>query len=317
MGDESGIYENKASSTRFLDVFNSNSNELDNYDKDRTYDEDDSRGTDTMYTNEILILEDIKARHSFEKYESQSPISDKVILWCTKVAQHDEASWSKIQDITIPMSVEAKSNGDLVDLIIANILYTQSLKFIGNPRKSKLEDGYIHRIALSLFKAIFQSDTLFSYDWANGTLGKRKYDNNTHALMKPDFVVFVSGGQRDIAVGGIKPPSNSTATNCVRGVRISVVGGIVVEGEILKTFIMKLEFPRIYELVELSKTPLFQSIKFMTSLPTLISDLMMLKNILCKTAAKVMSQTAQKSTAERPTYCPSLSFLQFKSYKLN
>ena len=63
----------------------------------------------------------------------------------------------------------------------------------------------------------------------------------------------------------------------VRRVRISVVGGIVVEGEILKTFIMKLEFPRIYELVELSKTPLFQSIKFMTSLPTLISDLMMLK----------------------------------------
>ena len=115
--------------------------------------------------------------------------------------------------------------------------------------------------------------------------------------MKPDFIVFVSGGQRDIAVGEIKPPSNSTATNCgesdqvklgrmmkemyndlvVRGVRNPVVGGILVEGEIMKTFIMKLEFARIYELVELSKTPLFQSITFMTLLPTLVSDLMMLK----------------------------------------
>ena len=38
-------------------------------------------------TNGTLILEDIKARHSFEKYKSQSPISDKAILWCTKVAQ--------------------------------------------------------------------------------------------------------------------------------------------------------------------------------------------------------------------------------------
>ena len=40
--------ENEGSITRFLDVFNSNSNELDNYDVDGNYDEDDTSGTDKM-----------------------------------------------------------------------------------------------------------------------------------------------------------------------------------------------------------------------------------------------------------------------------
>ena len=115
--------------------------------------------------------------------------------------------------------------------------------------------------------------------------------------MKPDFIVLVSGEQRDIAVGEIKPPSNSTATNLgesdklklgrmmkeiyndlvARGVTNPVVGGILVEGETMKTFVMRLEFARIYELVEVSRTPIFQSIKTLTSLPTLVSDLMTLK----------------------------------------
>ena len=114
--------------------------------------------------------------------------------------------------------------------------------------------------------------------------------------MKPDFVAFVST-HHDLIVSEVKPPSSSNSFNTgepdivklgrmmkmminellLEGIESALVGGVLVQGRRMRTFIMKLEYKEIYEMIELSDTQLFQDIKSMTALPSLVEDLLKLK----------------------------------------
>ena len=114
--------------------------------------------------------------------------------------------------------------------------------------------------------------------------------------MKPDFVAFVST-HHDLIVSEVKPPSSSNSFNTgepdivklgrmmkmminellLEGIESALVGGVLVQGRRMRTFIMKLEYKEIYEMIELSDTQLFQDIKSMTALPSLVEDLLKLE----------------------------------------
>ncbi|KAI9250255.1 hypothetical protein BDA99DRAFT_608542 [Phascolomyces articulosus] len=223
-----------------------------------------------------------------------------------------------------PHFEQGHSKHNTIDLVVANVLHQQSLEYTGNASQSPFEDTYVHRSIAALFKSVFQSDPLFSYDWANGALcAKRKMGSEAaNAIQKPDFVAFVSS-RKDLAVAEIKPPSNNASTNHGESDQVKlgkmmrsmynaliqskvsnpIVGGILVEGKVMRTFIMKLQYRETYELIQLAKSDLYHDIKSLSNLPMLIQDLLWLKNILKPTAVRVLQVESQKRTAT-PTATP-------------
>ena len=128
-------------------------------------------------------------------------------------------------------------------------------------------------------------------------LGKRKHvDSHGAPAMKPDFVAFIST-HHDLIVSEVKPPYNNNSCNTgepdivklgrmtkmminellLEGIEHPLVGGVLVQGRRMRTFVTRLEFKEIYEMIELSDTQLFQDIKSMTSLPSVVEDLLKLK----------------------------------------
>ncbi|KAI9253445.1 hypothetical protein BDA99DRAFT_563029 [Phascolomyces articulosus] len=170
--------------------------------------------------------------------------------------------------VTIPILSKAIQNNNTIDLVVANVLHQQSLEYTGNASQSPFEDTYVHRSIAALFKSVFQSDPLFSYDWANGALcAKRKMGSEAaNAIQKPDFVAFVSS-RKDLAVAEIKPPATTRQQTTA------------------------------------TKSDLYHDIKSLSNLPMLIQDLLWLKNILKPTAVRVLQVESQKRTAT-PTATP-------------
>ena len=62
-----------------------------------------------------------------------------------------------------------------------------------------------------------------------------------------------------------------------RGINDPIVGGILVSGTDMRTFVLQLEFSKTYELVQLSKAEIFSNTSSMTLLPTLVNNLLWLK----------------------------------------
>ncbi|KAI9252979.1 hypothetical protein BDA99DRAFT_563282 [Phascolomyces articulosus] len=293
-----------------------------------------------LRTRGLLVLKKINNYHTYKRNVEQ--VTERSILWCNTIAQLDRINWMDIQKSTVPILLEAVRNENEIDVIIANLLHSQSLKYAGNKISTTLEDGYVHQSVASLFETVFQSDCLFGYDWANGGLqhGKRKraiFEDQTEPTPpKPDFIAIVSS-HHTLAVGEIKPPSNSNSTNkgesdvvklgkmmrsmvndlILFGVKAPMVGGVLVKGKRMSTYIMKLDYPSIYEFIELSDSPLFQDIASLSLLPRLVQDLVNLKGILKSTAMKIMSRSVEIGTAQgSDEYFPPLSYIFNHTYTL-
>ncbi|EPB91469.1 hypothetical protein HMPREF1544_01600 [Mucor circinelloides 1006PhL] len=112
----------------------------------------------------------------------------------------------KIQGITIGFLNTAFENNNKDELIAANILHKLVLNFCNRSPNVSLEDSFAHNIVSSIFEAVFHSDALLSYQWANGHLqGSDK--------CKPDYIVFISHSQDryDLAISELKAPTNKRA----------------------------------------------------------------------------------------------------------
>ncbi|CAO3636373.1 unnamed protein product [Mucor fragilis] len=101
------------------------------------------------------------------------------------------------------------------------------------------------------------------------------------------------------------------------GVEMLVVGGVLITGFTMYTFKMELIDASIYRMVQLSKTLLFRNLQGLVLLPTIVSNLLQLKNITLTTANKTKDRLVKKAKGIAPEYNPpSLSWLQDAEFSL-
>ncbi|KAI9473770.1 MAG: hypothetical protein EXX96DRAFT_541437 [Benjaminiella poitrasii] len=222
-------------------------------------------------------------------------MSDRAILWCTKLSQVRFPTWYEVQKITIPFLHEAMKamNCNPLNLIVANILHRAALLFSNGTPDSDLEDLFMHNFIVMLFEDVFMLDTILERPMGN-LVEKRKCDN--HNLFKPDYVVFITqrSHRLDLLCAEAKSPVSTIfpksdlvkvgqemrwmLNRLVReGVRNPVVGGIVISGFQVQTYKMELIDNGVYRIVELSKTLLFKNIHELILTPNILSNLLQLK----------------------------------------
>lgn len=110
----------------------------------------------------------------------------------------------------------------------------------------------------------------------------------------------------DIAVSEVKTPSKANGSNTgesdlvkigkemvwmlnalIReGVEEPVVCGVLLKGLNMKTFKMNLQYPQVYRLIELSSIKIFESLQGVSLLPSILRNVIQIKNIANKTALK-------------------------------
>ncbi|CEP12192.1 hypothetical protein [Parasitella parasitica] len=101
-----------------------------------------------------------------------------------------------------------------------------------------------------------------------------------------------------------------------QGVSHPVVGGILLEGFKMTTYKMDLQYPRTYRMIELASHSLFDNLQDISSLPSIISSVIQLKNIIKKTAIKAKKVALEKAEGVRPENSLSLSFTSQLQYGL-
>ncbi|KAI9365691.1 hypothetical protein BD770DRAFT_438926 [Pilaira anomala] len=80
-----------------------------------------------------------------------------------------------------------------------------------------------------------------------------------------------------------------------KGVAKPVVGSILVSGFRILTYKMDLTDNDIYQMVQLGDVSLFKNIKKLTLLPTIVSNLLQLKNVILKTVKKASKRLCDKA----------------------
>ncbi|CDH56919.1 predicted protein [Lichtheimia corymbifera JMRC:FSU:9682] len=100
-----------------------------------------------------------------------------------KLAMSKAQTWYSIQDIIIPLLVEAHKNRDTRpnDLILANLLHRASLAMVDRSVDVDLEVSFVYNFISNLFENIFQPEPIFEASWANGHQGgKRSREESTY-----------------------------------------------------------------------------------------------------------------------------------------
>ncbi|KAI9005453.1 hypothetical protein CLU79DRAFT_781547 [Phycomyces nitens] len=260
-------------------------------------------------------------------------IGDRCILWCTKTSTLRLTNWLEVQKTTIPFLHTAMLTMDEhpQDLILANILHRAAMILANGKPDSEIEDSFVHNFISNLFENVFQTESILDTAWANGQLGgKRRNEEDEQSPFKPDYAVFVK--QRslrlDLLCAEAKSPVNTAVfpksdlvkiaqemkwmlNKLVReGVEAPVVGGVLVNGFTIYTFKMELIDSGIYRMVQLSKILLFKNFQELVLLPTIVANLLQLKNITLTTANKAKNRLLKKAKGISPEYNPPLSWLR-------
>ncbi|KAG1439618.1 hypothetical protein G6F56_012234 [Rhizopus delemar] len=167
----------------------------------------------------------------------------------------------------------------------------------------KLEDSYVHAIISIILESVFQPDPIWSYQWANG---KERYDLLISEVKPPSNA---NGNALESDIVKIRKQMAWMLNMLIRqGVSHPVVGGILLEGFKMTAYKMDLQYPRTYRMIELASHSLFDNLQDISALPSIISSVIQLKNIIKKTAIKAKRVALEKAEGVRLEYSPSLSF---------
>lgn len=128
------------------------------------------------------LLEDIQEQLHVE--DGIEELSGNISTWAESLSRAPSTitKWIKIQGITIEFLNTAYSNNNKEELIAANILHNlhveytwlyknlyfykkRAVKFCNRAPDVTLEDSFAHNIVSSIFEAVFQFDSLLSYQW--------------------------------------------------------------------------------------------------------------------------------------------------------
>ncbi|CAO3610145.1 unnamed protein product [Mucor hiemalis] len=283
-------------------------------------------------SGDIAELKLKKTNDDLNKLEGKVNLPQTVNIWINKLLQECTLStnWYDMQRLTVPFLTEAIKLDDNVLMIFSTIIYKITLNMSNRTPNIKLEDSYVHAIISIILESVFQPDPIWSYQWANGYL-------NESSIYKPDFLLFVNHSKEryNLLISEVKPPSNAngnaTESDMVKlgkqmawmlnmlirqGVSHPVVGGILLEGFKMTTYKMDLQYPRTYRMIELASHNLFDNLQDISTLPSIISSVIQIKNIVKKTAIKAKKVALEKAEGVRPEYSPSLSFTSQSQYGL-
>ncbi|KAG2233771.1 hypothetical protein BDF21DRAFT_449854 [Thamnidium elegans] len=96
----------------------------------------------------------------------------------------------------------------------------------------------------------------------------------------------------------------------INGVSKPEIYGIHCEGENVYTYTMSLPSPKLYRLTNASSIKLFKSLDQISLLPSVITNLLCLKNVVLKTATKVETASLSSySNLKRPAPNPPVDCL--------
>jgi hypothetical protein len=130
----------------------------------------------------------------------------------------------------------------------------------------------------------------------------------------------------DLCVSEIKSPSNGNQvesdlvglgkkmkmmvnTLIRKGVSNPVVGAIVLEGNKMTTFRMDLKYPKLYRMIELAAIHLPNNLQDVGSLPSVLSCVLQLKNIVKRTAIAAKKSAIAKSNGQTLALSPPSYYL--------
>lgn len=219
--------------------------------------------------------------------------------WCMDIEVSPPVDYITSITLCADLLKKACDSKNFLDIHTAQIL-TQILPVLVNgPPEDSTEDSYVHYYLSPLLSSVFSTDPLLKMKWANGKL------MNNQNEYKPDFLLYNTSGNKKcvIIIAEFKPSEKNSYVESdlvklakqmketlnemiINGVSKPEVCGIHCEGENVYTYIMDLPSPKLYRLVNASKIKLFKSLDQISLLPSVITQLLCLKNVALKTAIK-------------------------------
>ncbi|KAG1082198.1 hypothetical protein G6F42_022665 [Rhizopus arrhizus] len=99
--------------------------------------------------------------------DSIATISDRCILWCTKLSTMRFTNWFEVQKTTIPYLNAAMLTMDErpQDLILANIIHRAAVMLATGKPDSDLEDSFVHNFISNLFENVLQTESILDTAW--------------------------------------------------------------------------------------------------------------------------------------------------------
>lgn len=241
----------------------------------------------------------LKPALSFESYLPADGLG--CYGWCRKIETSPPADWISAIKLSSDLLSNACVSMNMLDIHTAHVL-TQILPVLVNgPPDDSNEDSYVHYYLSPLLTSVFGSDPLLKMKWANGQLIRSNQNE-----FKPDFLVYnLSGSVKCIIlIAEFKPTEQNSYVESdliklakqmkiilngliVKGVSKPKVCGIHCEGENVETYVMDIPSPKLYRLVNASKTKLFKNLDQISLLPNLITHILCLKEVAVETATKI------------------------------
>ncbi|KAI9261587.1 hypothetical protein BDA99DRAFT_537972 [Phascolomyces articulosus] len=193
-----------------------------------------------------------------------------------------------------------------LDLMIANILHRAT-------PKSDLEDSLVQYFIANLFDNVFQTESILEancmLNWGlrvssrqtdsleeneNMTMNIANLNQTISYLRHKDKVVWMCHVRRRycrfsfaLSGGGAEPGRcRGCSINLRAGVKQPVIGGVLISGIVMHTYKMELTDVGIYRMTELSQTSTLRNMQELTLVPTIVANLLQLRDVILTTASK-------------------------------
>ncbi|KAI9278244.1 hypothetical protein BDA99DRAFT_531014 [Phascolomyces articulosus] len=208
----------------------------------------------------------------------------------------------------------------------SSIINNMAMSFWKGPPYVKLDDSYVHSVVSVIFKSVFQSDPVLSYQcYISRANGRSGGDNNKHKTIdndgpsaKTDFVMFMvhSQSRADLAVSEVKSPSNAGSNN--------VTEPDMVKMEEKCSGCWRNSIGRVYDdnlqnglkvSSELSSTELLKTIEDVSVLPSILRGILQIKYSSTNTHRRKRSAVA-KPNGDPLMYSPRHSYMAKESFYL-
>ncbi|CAO3614805.1 unnamed protein product [Cunninghamella echinulata] len=260
--------------------------------------------------------------NSLEDIFPNVSMDEAVYSWCYHIAMIRKKDWKSLKQIAHGFVQKAIESGNDTSFIFSDIIYTLAPKLI-NQNNFTIEDTFEHDAHDSVFHSVFASNLVFGTEWVNNVLSscrKRKLDNNNNnkSMYKPDWALYIRPWNErfDLAICELKTVNNmnrgiiSDFVKLGRQIKMmmddlilasvdGVVTGILVNGNMMYTYVMDPQYDGIYRMIEIGSCSLVTSLVNFGNLPTMIFHLLMIKSFAENAADKLENIAIAKSEGEK------------------
>ncbi|CAO3654325.1 unnamed protein product [Cunninghamella echinulata] len=237
-----------------------------------------------------------KVQHSLENLmkDGKDSIPNEIPLWVFQLSQLNNKSFIDAKKECTKILNESISSDDGLSFLAASILFNLVPKLVHIPDEAKnAEDTFVHLFITDMIEHIFMTNDLLHQEWANGYISS----STNKKSFKPDWVCYIKPwiNRYDLVICEVKAPGKKNygiysdftklgfemktlINNLVSsGVNSPKSFGILVEGYVLRTFIMDIKCPSVYRMVELNRIRIPDSLSSLSLFTNFFGTILQLK----------------------------------------